>query len=128
MAGKPGGESAGKSDINELRAHFSTLNMSQKREFIQKLQQKLAGVKSMKYKVFLSECIEAYNKEAQAREISAKAKEANQPAISSESFAIAFASMLTAERADPSAPAIGRQLVGTWQREYDGRVFYYKVA
>ena len=116
MADKSGTGSGENSNIQELREYFGTLNTSQKGKFIQNLQQKLGNTKSTKYEEFLSECIQTYQKE----------KEIPPPDISPESFAIALASMLNAEKAGSSGPAIGPQLVGTWQRERDGKTFYYK--
>ena len=126
MEGKSSIESSGESNIKELRVYFNSLNTSQKKEFIQKLQQKITSVKSTKYKDFLSECIQAYNQVAHAHDKSNLTKNAITPDISTESIAIAFASMLAAVRADSSEPIIGSQLVGTWQRECDGKAFYYK--
>ena len=132
MEGKPSGESGGESNIKELRVYFNSLNAPQKKEFIEKLQQKLTSVKSAKYKDFLSECIEAYNQEVHADDKSIMVKDATTPnlavptAISAESIAIAFASMLNPAKTDTSAPSIGPRLVGTWQRECDGKAFYYK--
>ena len=45
--------------------------------------------------------------------------------ISPESFAIAFASLFAAGKGGFSAAAIGPKLIGTWQREHNGKVFYY---
>ena len=107
---------ADKSDIKELRAYYSSLQISQRRTFIKNLQQKLNGVNSGKYAEFLSECIRDYN-----REIKTPKKE-DRPGISSESFAVAFASMVS----DIKPIAVGPRLVGTWQRDSDGKALYYK--
>ena len=50
------------SQIPQLQAHYIGLNKSQKKEFINKLQQKLAGQKNAtEYQAFLNDCIESYN-------------------------------------------------------------------
>jgi hypothetical protein len=115
---------AEKSDINSLRAYFNSLKTFQKREFIQKLQKKLDGVKSDKHQAFLLECIGSYNNEVKAKKKDAEKKEARPPDISAESFALALASMLAGARAETPAPAIGPRLIGTWQREDKGKAFY----
>ena len=110
---------AGKSDIDTLRAYFHGLKTSQKREFIKNLQQKLNSVSTGKYAEFLSECIQGYNRELQTLKKDTSSKE--NVGISSESFAIAFASMVS----DKKPIAIGPRLVGTWQMESEGNIFYY---
>jgi len=122
MAGKQGGKSNEKSDINELRVYFSTLNTPQKKVFIQNLRQKLSGVSSVKYNSFLTECIQTYNQECNKT----KATNADKPDISSELFAKAISSMLAAPQGGSATPVIGSKLVGTWQRKSEGEVFYYK--
>jgi hypothetical protein len=117
---------AGKSDISTLRAYFNELKTSQKKEFIKNLQQKLNGINTGKYAEFLSECIQDYNRELQTLKKNAApnaaSKEDSSPDISSESFAIAFASMISGKK----PIAIGPRLVGTWQMKSKGKIFYYK--
>lgn len=112
---------AGKSTNNDdLRVYFKSLKTSQKKEFIENFKEKISTMKSARYSELLSEFIQEYNKEVRARKESA-AKEASQPDISAESFAIALASMLS------GASDVGKpQLVGTWQREFDDKTFFYK--
>lgn len=118
IANKLSGEGGGKSDINELRMYFNSLKTSRKKEFINKLQQKVIEMKSIKYKDFLEECVKTYNQEVKANKAP--------PTISAESFAIAFASLFKTAKSDSSIPTIGSQLIGTWQRELNGKIFYYK--
>ena len=46
--------------IEQLRRQFNGYNTAQKREFIEKLRQKLQGNKNPEYTKFLNECIQAY--------------------------------------------------------------------
>ena len=129
MADRLGSKNNGKSDINELRTYFKSLNTPQKKEFIHKLQQKLNSVKTVKYDDFLSECIQTYNQEVKAHNNNNNNnnnKDATKPPdISADSFAIAFASLFATAKSSPTALTIGAQLTGTWQRESNGKIFYY---
>ena len=49
------------SQIDQLRLHFNGLNTMQKKEFIDKLQQKLMRQSNVEYSRFLNECIQKYN-------------------------------------------------------------------
>ena len=111
---------AAKQDINELRSYFNGLKISKKKEFILKLKEKTKG--SEKYKSFLAECVDIYNQEVKD---SKQAKAANEtlPEISSEAFNIAMAAIVGALQTSPDAAK--QKLLGTWQREFEGKIFYY---
>ena len=130
MKGNINGKGTGKSSVDQLRAYFLTLNTIQKREFIQNLKQKLAGVKSQKYNGFLAECIKAYNEEVKAGDNPASAFNGGLPDISPESFAQALATMISGAQANKSTRAAANlpKLTGTWQHERDGRIFYYRFS
>jgi len=112
---------AAKSDINELRIYFGGLKTPQKREFIQNLQNKLAGTKSVKYNEFLQECIQSYNQEVKKIK---KADPAPDTSLSDEIFARAIASMLNS-KSGGEKPDLKSKLIGNWQRTHDGKIFYY---
>lgn len=120
---KPGGGS----DIGELRVYFNGLKTAQKKEFIQNLQKKLAGSTSAKYNEFLSECVTRYKNEVRAmNEASAKTTKSAPPDLSSDSFALALAMMLAAPKPEAMLASLLPKLIGTWQREFGGKKFYYK--
>jgi hypothetical protein len=109
---------AGKSGVAELRAYFAALNTPQKKEFIQKLKQKLVHSKNSQYKNFLAECVKIYN-----QEIKNPGENPGARTISAESVAVAFAAMLAAAKPDGYAPPAPR-LAGTWQRSHKGKTLY----
>jgi hypothetical protein len=110
-----------KSNINGLRLYFKSLNISQKKEFINNLQQKLSNEKNSKYKPFLTECIHVYNHEIQLRKNAPKNKP--RPEISPESISIAIATMLSA--INPGISAAHPRLTGTWRRENGERYIIF---
>jgi hypothetical protein len=112
---------SGKSDIGELRSYYKSLTLSQKREFITKLKQKVSELKSEKYKDFLLECIGDYNAAVQKLKKAEKPKP-EKPDISSEIFARAIASMLSGYH---DGPAKRPSIVGRWERLADSKVIYY---
>ena len=111
---------SGKTDIKELRAYFKSLKTPQKKQFIQNLQKKIAGVKDSKYRDFLAECLKEYNSEVRAQ------NKAKREQISDESFALALAAMLSPNA--PSQKTIAARLQGRWQRESGERVLYFEFA
>ena len=125
MVGKPDRAGNRKSNINDLRIYFNKLSLPQKKEFIQKLKHRLNGFKSLKYNEFLTECVKIYNNETQLQDTNAGIKDISQPAITAEGFAAALASMLKTSNTASSELEIKRRLAGTWQREGEGKIFYY---
>jgi len=127
-----------KSSINELRAYFKGLKTSEQREFILKLREKTEGSGSVKYGKFLAECTEAYNKEAReakkkhgeskrgdgARFLDAvkSATDTAMPDASTALFAKAIATMF----AKPEGATAPPRLVGTWEREEGGEVYFFR--
>ena len=111
---------SGKTDIKELRAYFKSLKTPGKKQFIQNLQAKIAGVKDSKYRAFLAECLKEYNDEV--RELN----NAKKMQISDESFALALAAMLSPNA--PSQKSIAVSLQGRWQRVSAGKVFYFEFS
>ena len=109
-----------KTDLKKLKAYFRSLKTPQKKEFIRNLQKKITGVKDSKYRSFLAECLKEYNSEVRA------GKKAAREQISDESFALALAAMLSPLA--PSQKSIAARLQGRWQRESDGKVFYFEFA
>ena len=126
MVKKPVKKSGPDSEIIKMREYFKTLNSTQKKEFIQNLKQKLTDIKSKKYADFLSECVKAYNKEVRERDYTAVPKKDGIPEISPESFAQALVTMISGVKPGSGTTAIAPKLIGTWQREADGKIFYYK--
>lgn len=128
---------ASKSNKNDIREYFYSLNTSQKKLFILNFKKKVNDISSGKYNEMLSEFIKAYNKEVKEAKEAKEVRSNNdneekkdtpaeqQPEISEESFAIAFASML-AGLTDGSLPVEKPKILGTWQREFEGQTFYYK--
>jgi len=102
-------------EIDKLRAYFKGLKTPQKKEFIHKLRQRIAGVSNSKYASFLAECVEDYKREV---------ADSGDAAVGAELFAKAFAAMLNASGTGDSG-AIGARLVGRWQRDESGSIFYY---
>jgi hypothetical protein len=49
--------------IQQLRAQFNNMNTAQKKEFIEKFRDKVAGSTNAEYQKFLSECVESYNRD-----------------------------------------------------------------
>ena len=69
-------------NINEMRTYYNGLSLLQKREFLVNLERKLKGQKNSKYKEFLKECIEKYNRDARERNSSStlnQTKSSKQP-------------------------------------------------
>ena len=117
--------------IQELRATFKGLQIAQKKAFINNLREQLKGMNSGKYNEFLSECIKDYNMQVKAARPSTTANAATENAnkavkddISSEIFARAIASMLK-EPSDSTPVSMSKRLAGTWEREENGKVYYY---
>jgi len=103
-------------DTEKLREYFKKLNLSQKKEFINNLKDRIAHIPNSKYAAFLAEC-------AKTVEMHSK-PDTSPPDISEEAFAKALASFL-GTRQKPSVTAIAQKLQGRWQREAHGKVFYY---
>ena len=112
---------SGKTDLKELKAYFKSLKTPGKKQFIQNLQKKISGVKDSRYRIFLAECLKEYNNEVRAQN-----KAAREQQISDESFALALAAMLSPNA--PSQKSIAARLLGRWQRESGGKVFYFEFA
>ena len=123
-----------KADINQLRTYFKSLKTSQKKEFIHNLRKKIESVKDSKYRDFLLECTKEYNSEIAALKKAANSKASvvtanetkvinTKPQLSDESFAIAFAAMISPNKA--SHKTIAMRLLGRWQREQQGTVKYF---
>jgi len=114
---------SGKSDIGELRTYYKGLTLPQKKEFINNLKKKIQDLNTPKYNNFLAECVKDYNaaienqREAQ--------KEAQTSSLSDEVFAKAIATMLSAPKAEVLAPKISTKILGRWQREAGGKIYYY---
>ena len=127
---------SGKTDLKELKAYFKSLKTPQKKQFIQNLQKKISGVKDSKYRDFLADCLKEYNNEVRSNEKKAsqsrmpentqQKKAAKEPQLSDESFAIAFAAMLSPLA--PTQKSIAARLQGRWLRESGGKVLYFEFA
>ena len=118
-----------KLNIKELKKYFKSLKTPQKKEFILNLQKKIENVKDSKYQDFLVECKKEYNSEITVLTKSANSKDSvgnvinTKPKLSDESFAIAFAAMIS-----PNAPnhkTIAMRLLGRWERTHQGKVKYF---
>ena len=124
-------------NIKELRAHFNKLSTPKKKEFILNLRQKLSGVEKGKYKDFLNECTRAYNHEVKAhnKKVAPKKPAATTTTdgddkrdVAAEMFAKAIATMLAApeDGSGLGATISVKRLVGMWERQDNGKVFYCK--
>ena len=109
---------AGISKFKELEDYYRSLKMPQKKQFLNNLRQKISGQKDSKYRDFLNMLTKDYNDEV--RKANKKKAETQ---ISDEAFARAFAAMLSPHK--PSQQSIAKRLVGRWQRERDGGIFYF---
>jgi len=111
-----------KNNISELTKYYKTLNLTQKREFILNLKEKLKTIKSPKHSTFLEECIKDYNSEIQKIK-SKKNEEPVNPNLSDELFAKAIASMLGSGKTKPIP--LNEKIAGKWIREENGKTFYF---